>query len=277
MTGVSVLILTLNEEVNIAACIDSCAWSDDVVVFDSMSQDRTREIAAEKHARVFERDFDNYAAQRNAALSTVAYRHPWVLMVDADERVPIALATEIKAAVQQARGTTALFRTRRKDFLLGRWLKRSSGYPTWFGRLMRVGHAHFEQGFNEECVTSGSIEYLQEHLLHYPFNKGVAYWLERHNLYSTMEALAKERDQHAPWRPLMMFSSDPAVRRRQLKIFAHRMPLRPVLVFFYLYLLRLGFLDGQAGLYFSGLRAVYEYFIDLKRLEMTRRRQGETM
>ena len=88
MSAISVLILTLNEEGNLADCIDSCGWSDDIVVFDSLSHDRTVEIARAKGARVFERRFDNYAAQRNAALTTVSYKHEWVLMVDADERVP---------------------------------------------------------------------------------------------------------------------------------------------------------------------------------------------
>src|SRR6202051_3440356 len=81
--SVSVLILTLDEEVNIEACLDSLSWCDDVVVFDSLSKDRTREIALAKGARVIELAFDNYAAQRNAALTTVSYKHPWVLMVDA--------------------------------------------------------------------------------------------------------------------------------------------------------------------------------------------------
>ena len=81
----------LNEEINLADCIDSCAWSDDIVVFDSMSADRTHEIARAKGTRVVERAFDNYAAQRNAALTTVPFKHPWVLMVDADERIPPTL------------------------------------------------------------------------------------------------------------------------------------------------------------------------------------------
>src|SRR5262245_34725342 len=71
MTSVSVLILTLNEEVNIGACLDACGWCDDVVVFDSLSSDRTHEIALAKGARFVQRRFDNYAAQRNAALNEV--------------------------------------------------------------------------------------------------------------------------------------------------------------------------------------------------------------
>jgi glycosyltransferase involved in cell wall biosynthesis len=274
MSGVSILILTLNEEINIAACIDSCAWSDDVVVFDSNSTDRTLEIASAKGARVLQRPFDNYAAQRNAALTTVEYKNPWVLMVDADERVPPDLAAEMEASLATVAPDVAMFRMRRKDFFLGKWLKRSSGYPTWFGRLVRIGRIRVERECNEEYIADGRIEHLQAHLEHLPFNKGTAFWLERHNRYSSMEAAITSRSRGEPLAVAALFSSDPTARRRTLKQIAYRMPLRPALVFAYLYILRLGFLDGRAGLYFSAVRAAYELFIDLKILEIKRREQG---
>ena len=152
MNGVSVLILTLNEEANLAECIDSCGWSDDIIVFDSMSEDRTLEIANTKGVRLVQRRFDNYAAQRNAALTTVQYKNPWVLMVDADERVSPELAAEIATTIAGVGAEVALFRIRRKDFFLGKWLRRSSGYPSWFGRLVRLGHVRVEREVNEEYI-----------------------------------------------------------------------------------------------------------------------------
>lgn len=274
MTPISVLILTLNEEVNLAECLDSCAWCDDVVVFDSHSSDRTREIAALKNARFIQRPFDNYAAQRNAALTEVPFKHPWVLMVDADERVPADLAAEMQRAVADAGQDIVLFRMRRKDYFLGRWLRRSSGYPTWFGRLIRRGRVRVEREINEEYIPDGKVLHLRAHLLHYPFNKGIAYWYERHNIYSSMEAFAKIRGRNAPLSPKALWSPDPTERRRVLKQLGYRLPLRPVLVFLYLYIIRLGFLDGRAGLAFSRMRASYELLIDLKVLEAERRRSG---
>ncbi len=161
MSAVSVLILTLNEEGNLAECIDSCGWSDDIVIFDSMSQDRTVEIARAKGARVFERRFDNYAAQRNAALTTVSYQHEWVLMVDADERVPPDLVAEMQTAVAAVGDEVAMFRMRRKDYFLGKWLRRSSGYPSWFGRLVRLGRVRVEREVNEEYIAQGRVEHLR--------------------------------------------------------------------------------------------------------------------
>lgn len=274
MNGVSVLILTLNEEVNLADCLASCAWSDDIVVFDSLSSDRTVDIARERGARVVQRPFDNYAAQRNAALGTVTYKHPWVLMVDADERVPADLAAEIAAAVARAGDEVALFRMRRKDYFLGKWLRRSSGYPSWFGRLARVGRVRVEREVNEEYIADGRIGHLQAHLHHYPFNRGIAYWIERHNRYSTMEAAAKMSLERGRIALGGLVNGDPIDRRRTLKQLLYLVPFRPQIVFFYLYIVRLGILDGRAGFYFSRMRATYELLIDLKVIENRRRQRG---
>jgi glycosyltransferase involved in cell wall biosynthesis len=274
MPSISVLILTLNEEANLEECLESCSWSDDVVVLDSFSSDRTREIAARRPVRFFERTFDNYAAQRNAGLTEIQYKHSWVLMVDADERTPRDLADELQRRVVEADGDTVLFYMRRKDFFLGRWLRRSSGYPTWFGRLMRVGRVRVEREVNEQFIADGKTAYLQAHLHHYPFNKGIAHWVERHNRYSTMEALAKMQVSRTPLRVASLLSSSPVERRRALKHLAYRLPMRPGLLFFYWYVFRLGFLDGRAGLAFSMMRATYEFLIDLKVMEAQRRRSG---
>jgi glycosyltransferase involved in cell wall biosynthesis len=274
MSSISILILTWNEELNLAQCLDSCAWSDDIVVFDSYSTDRTSEIAVGAGARLVQRAFDNYAAQRNAAMTGVAFKHPWILMVDADERIPPDLVTEMQRAVANAEPDTVLFRMRRKDFFLGRWLRRSSGYPSWFGRLARLGRVRVERAVNEEYIADGHVAHLKGHLLHYPFNKGIAYWYERHNRYSTMEAAAVF-DGRAK-RPAFagLFRRDPIERRRALKQLVYRLPMRPAIWFAYLYFVRMGFLDGRAGLAFSRMRASYEMIIDLKVLELERRRLG---
>ncbi|MCX7048307.1 MAG: glycosyltransferase family 2 protein [Candidatus Sumerlaeota bacterium] len=274
--SVSVLILTLNEEINLPDCLESVAWSDDIVVFDSFSTDRTVEIARAAGARVVQRKFDNYAAQRNAALTDVDYRHPWVLMVDADERWPGALGREIGLALEaDSAKAVSLYHFRRKDLFLGRWLRRSSGYPTWFGRLVRRGQVRVEREINEEYHTDGGKAYLPGLFLHLPFNKGFACWLERHNRYSTMEAAAlmEEAPERTGWAGL--FSRDPVARRKAQKRLAYRLPGRPLLMFLALYVVRLGFLDGRAGLIYCTLRAIYEYMIDLKVNELKRREKGQ--
>jgi glycosyltransferase involved in cell wall biosynthesis len=266
----SVVILTLNEEASLPGALASIASFDDVVVFDSFSSDRTCDIARRHGARVVKRTFDNYASHRNAALHEVEYRHPWVLMLDADERVSSELADEIGRITSADDPGVSLYRLRRKDMFWGKWIKRSSCYPTWFARLMRPDKSSFIREINEDAIADGQTGYLQEHLVHLPFNKGVAFWFERHNRYSAMEAQALLVEASAPLRFGDVVGRDPVARRRALKQVAYRMPFRPVVVFCYLYFFRLGLLDGRAGLSYSFMRSVYEYLIDIKVCELRR-------
>lgn len=268
---ISVVILTFNEEVNLRECILSVRWSDDIVVYDSISTDQTTEIASQYGARVFQRNFDNYASQRNAALKEVNYKYDWILMLDCDERITPNLRDEMNSAATLENNPVTLYRVRRKDMFMGKWIRHSSGYPTWFARLLRKGHVTVLREINEEYQTDGNQGQLQEHMLHYPFNKGMAYWFERHNRYSSMEALALSQERQVPLRCKNLFSTDPVIRRKFLKQLAYRLPGRPLLVFFYLYLVRLGFLDGIPGLNYSVMRSIYEYMIDLKIRELSRK------
>jgi len=275
--SVSVLILTLNEEINIGACLDSLAWCDDIVVLDSLSKDRTREIAEQRGARVVTRAFDNWSAHQNWAVSNIPFRHPWVLYLDADERCEEELHREA-LQVAQPGAPEAAFRIRRKDFFMGRWLKHAQLYPTWLVRLFRPDRIRYERLVNPVAVVDGPIGELTAHIIHYPFSHGVSHWIERHNRYSDMEAIeaAKVRrggdDAAAP--AGSVWSRDPNERRRALKDIFFRMPARPLVKFAYYYAWRRGFLDGKAGLTYATLQAMYEYMIACKGAEIERRRRG---
>lgn len=271
---VSVLILTYNESANLHRCLSSLNWCGDVVVLDSFSTDATVDIAHQYGARVFQRPFDNYAAQRNYGLTEITYTNPWLLMVDADEVVPPELAQEIKQTLASVEHDVCLLRLRRKDHFLGKWIRRSSGYPTWFGRLMRIGQVRVEREINEEFVTDGKVDFLREHLIHYPFNKGFAPWFEKHNRYSSMEAELIATEWFAPVTIRGLFDIDPALRRKTQKSLLYRLPGRPLLIFLLLYLVRGGFLDGRAGLTFCLLRSHYEFMINCKVRELGLRKQN---
>ena len=178
---------------------------------------------------------------------------------------------EIKDVIARNDETTTLYRIRRKDYFFGRWIRRSSGYPTWFGRFFRVGRVTVEREINEEYHTDGKVGHLKSHLIHYPFNKGLHYWFERHNKYSTMEAEILTSEHHDELMLKRFFFPDPTIRRKALKQLAYRIPGRPFIVFLYLFLIRLGFLDGIAGLNYCILRSVYEYMINIKAQELRRR------
>ena len=158
-------------------------------------------------------------------------------------------------------------RIRRKDHFLGRWIPHATGYPTWFGRLCRVGAVRVDREVNEEYNTTGKIGFIQAHLLHYPFMKGLTHWFDRQNRYSSMEAeLLRSGGESV--RIAGLVSRDPAARRIELKKALPRLPGRPFLVFTYLYFIRFGFLNGLPGLYYCLLRAHYELMISLKSREL---------
>lgn len=275
---ISVLILTKNEEVNVATCLDSVAWSDDVVVFDSNSTDRTVEIARSKGAQVIQHAFENYGAQREAARTMPNYRHPWVLALDADERPEPDLVDELRLIASDPGVAYNAFRMRRKDHFLGKWIKHSTLYPSWFVRFYRHERIRYEpRAVHEYPTVEGATGELAGHLLHYSFSKGIGEWIEKHNRYSAFEAqeLLKDLDSgRLDWGGLLALG-DPVRRRRALKQLSFRLPFRPSLRFWYMYALRLGVLDGTAGLAYCRLLAMYEYMIDLKVRELRRQREGK--
>ena len=270
---VSALILTLNEEINIAACLDSLSWCDDIVVLDSQSTDETRTIAARKGARIVTRAFDNWSAHQNWAVSNIEFRHPWVLYLDADERCTPELAADVMRGAS-ADAPQSAFRVRRKDMFMGRWLKHAQLYPTWLVRLFRPSRIRYERLVNPVAMVDGPTGVLDGHIIHYPFSHGISHWLARHNRYSDMEAVEalKVRGEHWTFRAL--WSRDPNEQRRALKDLFFRLPARPAVKFLYYYLWRRGVLDGRAGLTYATLQAIYEYMIACKTLELERRRRN---
>ena len=267
MGNVSVLILTKNEEINIERCIRSVSWSDDIVVFDSFSDDRTVELAEQLGARVIQRKFDNWSAHQNWGVENIKFKHPWVYYTDADETCDDQLREEL-LALEQRGASFAAFQVRRKDYFMGRWLKRSQLYPTWITRVFRPEKIRYERLVNPVAVVEGETGQLDGHIIHYPFSHGVGHWFERHNKYAQMEAMDLVEEVAQAVKVSDFFSRDAAVKRRALKTLAYKMPGRPVLMFFYLYFFRMGILDGLPGMRYSIMRSVYEYMIDLKVAEI---------
>ncbi len=270
---ISVLILTLNEENILRDCLASVAWSDDVVVLDSFSSDRTVAIAKATGARVIQREFDNERDHRTFAIRQIEFKYPWVYNPDADEITTPELAGEMQSVVQNASLREVAFRVRFKTMFLGKWLKHSGLYPTWVVRLFKPDFLRFERSINLRYVIDGPEGFLNHHFLHYSFNKGFESWIEKHNRYSTLEATEalKSREQSPiRWGSLVSFRS-PVERRRALKELSFRLPFRSGLRFLYMYVFRLGFLDGWPGLTYCRLLAWYEYMIVLKEHEAARK------
>ncbi len=278
---ISVLILTRNEEQDLPGCLASVAWSDDIWVLDSYSTDRTASIAEAAGAQVVQRVFDNWAAHQNWALSNIAFRYPWVFYLDADERVSPELAHSLRGAATEAADTRGAgndlaapapvaFDVQRRDFLRGTWLQHVQ-MSAFYTRFFRPGSIRYERLVNPVTIVNGRTGRLAGALEHYPFSKGVGWWINRHNDYSTKEAqqaLANRVNEPTPSLRAAFFGGSFNTRRKQQKLLFYRLPGRPLLKFVLLYFVKRGFLDGRAGFEYAVLQSIYEYFIVLKTREL---------
>lgn len=272
---ISVLVLTLDEEANLKACLESVSWSDDVVVLDSGSTDRTVEIARSLNARVVTRAFDDEKTHRTWSLREIPFKHPWVYNPDADEVTPADLAEEMRAVVADATRPEVAYRVRFKNMFMGRWIRHASLYPTWVLRLFKPDKISFERSINLQANVDGAEGRLQRHFLHYSFNKGMDAWWQKHRRYAeneAIESLRSLRHGSVSWGDL--FFGNAVARRRALKELSFRLPLRPTLRFVYMYFWRLGFLDGSAGYRYCRMLSQYEALIVRRMREL--RRAGPT-
>lgn len=273
MADVSVLVLTYNEELNLPGCLGSVRWSDDVHVVDSGSTDATQEIARRFGARLYLHPFEHFSAQRNWALRHAAFRHDWVLMLDADERTPPELPAEMQRAVVHAPPAVAGFEMRRKVFFQGRWISHAGQFDHfWFLRLFRHGATRYEdRSVNEYPLVEGGVRHLQGALVH-ENRKPVGEMVAKFRRYAALEArealklLRHQADTGLPAR----WRGTPAERRRWLKHLHLRLPLRGLRKFLYLFAWRLGFLDGIPGIVYCALMG-YQEFVLARELRALRR------
>ncbi|CAD5369172.1 Glycosyl transferase, family 2 [Rubrivivax sp. A210] len=271
MSGVSILILTKNEQQDLPGCLASVAWSDDIHLYDSVSTDETVAIARRAGAHVTQRPFDNWAAHQNWGLANIRFKHPWVFYIDADERMTPELVQAVQAAAAKP-GDAVAFRLQRRDFFMGTWLAHVQTSP-FYMRLFRPEKMRYERLVNPISIADGPVAQLGGYLDHFPFSKGVTHWLERHNSYSSFEArqiMDNRRGQAAFSLRKVFTAADFHERRFHQKELFYRLPLRPVIKFLLLYIGKRGFLDGRAGLTYAMLQAIYEYMIVLKVRELER-------
>jgi glycosyltransferase involved in cell wall biosynthesis len=266
----SVLILTLNEERDLPRCLASARDSDDLVVLDSGSTDRTVELARAAGARVFTRRFDHFAGQRNFAQREIPFRHPWVFHLDADEQLTPGLVAECRQMAARTDLDGCLVAP--KMMFMGRWIPHCTDYPAWQARFVRAPRFEFiEVGHGQREAPQMRLARLQGNYLHDLSSGGEAEWLEKHRRYARTEAQAHLQDTTPkPWGDL--YSADRLRRRRALKRLSYTLPFRPALRFIYQYLLRGGFLDGRPGLRYCQLLARYEAFTtaELRQLRASR-------
>jgi len=273
---ISAVILTLNEEANLARCAESLRWCRRICVVDSGSTDGTVKAARELGVEFFEhRQSPPFLIdrQRNWALENCGFEDgEWALFLDADETIPAQLAKtlqDLAARPERPDDPTAYELTPRYHFW-GRWLRRTQGYPNWHPRLVRAGRARFTSGVWEEFEAGTRVGRIEVPYDHHANSKGFRDWLERHDRYSTWEAEGTVR---------YLETKSPAAfgtgRKAWLRTQAARWwQLRPVAKFLHLYIGRGGFLEGKEAFVFSLSMALYEWMTVMKTAEILRKKKG---
>ncbi|MEQ8756580.1 MAG: glycosyltransferase family 2 protein [Coleofasciculus sp. G1-WW12-02] len=265
----SIYILTHNEELDIASCIESALLSDDVIVVDSFSTDRTIEIASRYPIRILQHKFESHGKQRTWMLEAIPTKYEWVYILEADERMTSQLFQECLDTIQNPEHIG--YYVAERVLFMGKWIRHSTQYPRYQLRLFQKNKVWFtDYGHTEREVCNGSTGFLNETYPHYTCSKGLTRWIDKHNRYSTNEAaetLRQLEQGRVNWWNLCLGQSE-VERRRALKDLSLRLPFRPLLRFFYMYFFLGGCLDGQAGFAWCTLQAFYEYLIVLKSWEM---------
>ena len=245
---ISVTIISFNEELKIARAIESVKWADEILVVDSGSTDRTKEIARQAGARVIERPWPGYGQQKNFAQTEA--KHDWVLNIDADEEVPANLAAEIQEEVSWASASDRLvkgFRVPRKTWYLGRWIMHGGWYPNYLVRLVDRRFAKWsEPNVHEALEVKGRVKELKNPLHHFTFRD--------------------IRDQMLANLKYSRFGYED-LRARGCRPSVLKLILKPVGKFIETYILKRGFLDGMPGFIISvnaahSIFMKYSYFFE---------------
>ena len=271
---VSVLVFTLDEEINLPYCLDSLQWCDDVIVVDSGSQDTTVSIAEAAGARVFYRAFDGFGSQRNWAIKNTHPKHDWLFILDADERFCTSLVDEVNALAAGADPSIGAARVRRRFHLWGKWLRYSSMYPTWVVRLVHKDRINYiNRGHGETQNVRGKTVALENDLID-ENHRGLDHWYARQQQYALKDAEYELDNVSVGFSMGELVATDPLIRKMALKRISWRLPFRPAIYFIYSYLLSGGFLDGIAGYRFCAMRSQYQAMVVKNKARLKKERKS---
>jgi glycosyltransferase involved in cell wall biosynthesis len=245
---ITATVITFNEEQNIAAALETLGWADEIIVVDSQSTDRTAEIARQFTDRVYVRPWPGYSDQKNFAAAQA--KNDWIFSLDADERVSAELARELEALKRGPEPDAAAFQMPRRAFYLGRWIKHSGWYPDYKVRLYDRKRARWAgQLVHESLEVEGEVSRLRGEILHYTATTASDHHL-RIDRYTTLAAREMyHRGKRASLGSLLV---------------------SPTAAFLRSYFLKLGFMDGMAGLAIARFAAHYVFLRNLKLWEMAR-------
>lgn len=291
--SISVLIPAKNEESNIAACLKSVSWANEIWVIDSHSTDRTVEIASQYTDKIIQFNYSgSYPKKKNWALENIQFANEWVLILDCDERVTPELFNEINRVITckgggGESGSIDGYYINRRLIFLGKWIKHCGWYPSWNLRLFKHKLGRYEKldvdnventgdvEVHEHIILKGKTDYLKNDILHEDF-KSVYHFIDRHNRYSNWDAQVYNNMANGKVGSNVIRASlfgSPIERKRYIKLKWAKAPFRPLLRFAWMYFIKRGFLDGKPGLIFCTLMTMHEAVISAKLFELVLRQR----
>ena len=275
----SLFVPCKNEEANLARCLESVSWVDEVFVVDSQSTDRTASIGQEHGAKVVQFEYKGgWPKKKNWALENLPFSHEWVLILDADECLPPEAEEEIRKIITNPDEKHAGYWINRRYFFLGKSLKHAY-FPNWNLRLFKHKHGRYEKitdlttdsgdhEIHEHVVVQGSTSKLTSIMDHHAFPT-IDSFVEKHNRYSNWEAIVESSSKDNE----SALQHDAVKGKRRLRRIFRKLPFRPTLRFLYVYLWQGGILDGWPGYVFARLHAQYEFLSVAKAKAISRSRK----
>ncbi len=273
--SLSVIILTFNEEIHISRCIESLqSTTESIFIVDSYSSDDTVKICESFGAKVYQRNWKNYADQFQWALDHCPIDTEWVMRMDADEYIQEDLQNELPQVLLNTGADTIGFYIRRKYFFLGRWIKKGAVYPLNLLRIWRVGKGRIENRWMDEHIVldgTGNTNQLNGHIVDDNQNN-TRWWTDKHNKYADREMIDVLDKKYGLFTfdnalKLERESSQAKIKRAVKENIYNKLPIfvRPLLYFLYRYFIRLGFLDGVQGFVFHFFQGYwYRSLVDLR-------------
>jgi glycosyltransferase involved in cell wall biosynthesis len=234
---ISACIITFNEEKNIEACLESISWVEEIIVVDSMSNDRTIELCSKHTEKVYQKEWQGHVKQKNHALDIA--QNEWVLCLDADERVSPGLRREIEECLSGKKQAADGYFFPRHSFYLGRWINHGGWYPDYKLRLFRKSKGRWGgKDPHDRVMLDGSSAYLKSDLLHYVY-RNLSHQLQTVDNFSAITATIMDAEGE--------------------RFSAAQLVFRPVLKFLGTYFIKRGFLDGMPGLVISVVSSFYVF------------------
>ncbi|MCE5195140.1 MAG: glycosyltransferase family 2 protein [Nitrospiraceae bacterium] len=247
MIPLSVVIITKNEEKNIADALESVRDAAEIVIFDSFSTDKTLEICKKYTDKIFQKEWQGYAKQKQSAVDIAKNR--WVLILDADERVTAELKNEIKNAIEND-GFDGFYLPR-KNFFLGKWIKHSGWWPDYTLRVFKKDSGHMEEReVHEKIILNGSAAYLKNHLEHYTYTS-ISEFIKKMDNYSSLSAREMEKN--------------------GVSAGIFDLTIKPLATFIKMFFIRMGFMDGLHGLILAVFYSYYTFLKYAKTWEMSKK------